>query len=162
MEPIDVDQQIKTLIDEAPQDGVTPILVEAIAPVLQQIASQLRHPHYYIVQTLDHNWTVTTLAHQTQAGVEKRVIYAFPSLKDVSTGPYPMRDPHIIALPVPTTHILFQMVALDMVDSIIFFETAGNTSVGTEIAREDVQAMVQQQLQGWQPPQRDPLPPDIA
>ena len=66
---------------------------------------------------------------------------------------------------MPVTHILFQLVALETVDSIVFFETPGNLSNGIEIRREDIQNLIQVQLKQnssaviVSPSQ---LPPDIA
>ena len=46
-----LDQQIQSLIDDAPNDGVTPGLIKAIAPALKQLALNLRHEQYYILQS---------------------------------------------------------------------------------------------------------------
>ena len=81
---MDLDRQIKVLVDEAPQDGVTPQVVAAVAPVLLLLASRLRHLQYYILQNLDRDWVVTTLSDRANPKVTKRVIYAFPTLADVS------------------------------------------------------------------------------
>jgi hypothetical protein len=157
---MDLDEQIQALIDNAPQDGSTPALVEAIAPVLKLLASRLRHPQYYVAQTLNQEWAVTTLENRTQPEQQKTVIYAYATLKDVSTGPYPMQDPQMIALPVPVTHILFQMLAMDGVDSTIFFEVPEDSSIGTEIQRQDLNDLIQVHLQSqFTEPS---LPPDIA
>jgi hypothetical protein len=158
---MDLDQQIQVLIDHAPQDGTTPRVIEAIAPVLKLIAGQLKHSQYYILQTLDQSWVMTTLSNRAQPDVEKNVIYAFPTLKDAQ--PYAQQDPQVMALPVPVAHILFQMVAMDMVSSTVFFELSGNLAAGTEVRREDLQNLINTQLQHSQgviPHQ--PLPPDIA
>ncbi|MBW4522781.1 MAG: hypothetical protein KME16_24340 [Scytolyngbya sp. HA4215-MV1] len=166
---MNLDQQIQVLIDDAPQDDVTPQLVRTIAPVLKQLAQQLRHSQYYVLQTLDQNWVLTTLSNRTQPDVQKNIIYAFPTLKDVTIGPSPLQDPQLIALPTPVTHILFQMLAMERVDSTIFFETPGNTATGTEIRRQDLQNLVQIQIQATSQPQKPSgfgsnlhLPPDIA
>lgn len=159
---MDIDQQIQELIDDAPQDGSTPTLVATIAPVLKILASQLRHTQYYIVQTLDQNWAITALENRAEPGLEKNVIYAFSNLRDVSTGPYPMHDPQMIALPIPVTHIIFQMLATEMIHSVIFFDAPGNTAAGTEIQREQLSELIESHL--WQT-QRSPeatLPPNIA
>jgi hypothetical protein len=66
-----------------------------------------------------------------------------------------------MALPVPVTHIIFQMLAMKPIDSIIFFETPGNVNTGIEVRREDVQTMIQTQLRQTQPPPST-LPPNIA
>ena len=159
---MNIDQQIQELIDDAPQDGSTPILVATIAPVLKFLAAQLRHTQYYIVQTLDQNWAITALENRTQPGLEKNVIYAFSNLKDVSAGPCPIQDPQMMALPLPVTHILFQMLATEMIHSIIFFDAPGNTSTGTEIRREQLNELIEAHLQQAQPTIGTPLPPDIA
>jgi hypothetical protein len=158
---LSLDAQLQELIDDAPQDGVTPALIEAIAPILMQLASQLQHLDYYIAQTLERNWAVTLLNHETQSGVQKQIIYAFPNLKDVSSGPYPMKDPQMIALPIPVIHILFQIVAMETIDSVVFFEIPGNTMVGTEIKREELQALIQAQLMQQAIPD-SVIPSDIA
>jgi hypothetical protein len=159
---MNIDQQIQELIDDAPQDGSTPTLVATIAPVLKFLASQLRHAQYYIVQTLDQNWAITTLENRAQPGLEKNVIYAFSNLKDVSAGPYPMHDPQMIALPIPVTHVLFQMLATEMIHSVIFFDAPGNTTAGTEIERDQLSALIESHLVQTQQAPGATLPPDIA
>jgi len=161
---MDLEQQIQVLIDNAPQDGTTPKVVEALAPVLKLLANQLRHLEYHILQTLDQDWVLTTLSNRAQPDVEKNVIYAFPTLKDAADF-QSVSDPQIIALPVPVTHILFQMLAIDTVSSLVFFDTPGNLATGTEVRRDDLQNLIQTQLQQLQSvPRSDPsnLPPDIA
>ncbi len=155
-----LDAQIQDLIDHAPQDDTTPALVAAISPVLKELAGRLRHLQYYVAQTLDGSWAVTLLSHEAHPDLQKQVIYAYPSLKDVSSGPYPMQDPQMIALPIPVTHILFQMAAMETVDSIIFFEVPGDITVGTEIQRADLQALIQAQLRHQ--PASPGIPPNIA
>ncbi|XHX78093.1 MAG: hypothetical protein RBJ76_27305 [Stenomitos frigidus ULC029] len=159
---MNIDQQIQELINDAPQDGNTPALVTAIAPVLKSLASQLRHVQYYIVQTLDQDWAITALQNQAQPELEKNVIYAFSTLKDVSNSPYPMHDPQMIALPIPVTHILFQMLAMEIIHSLIFFDTPGNTTTGTEIQREHLSELIESHLTQTQDVSDLTLPPDIA
>ncbi|MEB3336753.1 MAG: hypothetical protein VKJ46_04770 [Leptolyngbyaceae bacterium] len=156
---MDLDQQIQVLIKNAPQDGTTPKIVTAIAPALTLLAQQLKHLQYYILQTLDQSWVLTTLSNRAQPQVEKRVIYAFPTLKDVTAGPQSLKDPQVIALPVPVTHILFQMTAMETIDSTIFFETPGDTVKGTEIRRQELQDLIQTQLKQSLVKQ---VPPNIA
>jgi hypothetical protein len=156
---MDIDQQIQALIDDAPQDGRTPAAIEAIAPVLKGIAAQLKHPQYYVLQNLQQQWVVTTLNHLNQAGVNKQVIYAFPSLKDVSSDAQSLKDPDILAIPVPVTHILFQLIAMQTVDSLVFFEVPGNASTALEVTRQNFQDLIKLQLQGTQ---KASIPPDIA
>lgn len=159
---MDLDQQIQLLINSAPQDGATPDLVQAIAPVLKQLAGRLRHAQYYIPQTVDQEWAITVLENPTQPAEEKTVIYAYATLKDVSLGPYLMQDPLMMALPVPVTHILFQMLAMDTVHSAIFFETPGDPNFGTEIQRQELTDTAQAHLLKSQAIGEPTLPPDIA
>jgi hypothetical protein len=157
---MDLQAQIQLLIDNAPQDGITPQIVAAIAPVLSAIASSLRHPQYYILQHLESGWVLTTLSNRTNPDLEKRVIYAFPTLQDVPSSASAGLDPQIIAAPLPVTHILFQLVALEPVDSIVFFETPGISNNGVEIQRSELQNLIQQQLQ--QHRSSSQIPPNIA
>lgn len=161
---MDLEQQIQVLIDNAPQDGVTPNVVKAIAPVLTLLASQLRHLEYHVLQTLDRGWVLTTLSNRAQPEVEKNVLYAFPSVKDAADF-QSVSDPQIIAAVVPVTHILFQMLAIDTVTSTVFFDIPGNLAAGTEVRRDDLQQLIRTQLQQiGSAPRSYPsnLPPDIA
>ncbi|GAA6622269.1 hypothetical protein NUACC26_080910 [Scytonema sp. NUACC26] len=157
---MDLQAQIQLLIDNAPKDGVTPQLVTAIAPVLIAIAQKLRRSQYYILQNLDGSWVLTTLSNRANPQLEKRVIYAFPTLQDVPRKSNAGLDPQLVATPVPVTHILFQLVAMEPVDSIVFFETSGINSDGVEIRRADLENLIQQKLQ--QNRKNMQIPPDIA
>lgn len=162
---MDLDKQIQLLIDNAPQDGLTSRVVAAIAPVLKLLAGQLRHSQYYILQSLDQSWVLTTLSNRTNPDVEKRVVYAFPTLQDTSVVLAAGLDPQVIAVTIPVTHILFQLVALETVDSTVFFETPGDLTTGIEVRREDLQNLIQVQLkQTPSAPIISPsqLPPNIA
>lgn len=163
---MNLDEQIQQLINDAPLDGVTPRLILAIAPGLKLLASRLRHLQYYILQNLEQDWIVTTLSDRANPEIEKSVVYAFPSLPDISAIPFAQLDDlQIVAFPLPVTHILFQLISLETVDSLVFFETPGDFNTGIEIKREDLQSLVQTQLKRSSftpitPPNQ--LPPDIA
>lgn len=161
---MDLDQQLQELVAQAPPDGTTPKAIEAIAPVLKLLANQLSHLNYYVLQTLDGGWVLTTLSNRAQPEVEKNVIYVFATLKDAADF-QSVSDPQIVAMPVPVTHILFQMLAIDTAHSIVFFDTPGNLTAGTEVRRDDLQQAMQTQLkQIRSAPSSHPsnLPPDIA
>lgn len=158
--PMDLDQQIQSLIQNAPAEANIAAAVRAIAPALQEVARQLRHLQYYILQNLEEQWVMTTLSHRTQPDVVQTVIHAFPTLKDAFSGPYTNRDPQLMAVPMPVIHILFQMVAMPTLDSIIFFEIPGDHSTGIEVCRQDIQRLIQQSLQPTQVPRV--IPPDLA
>lgn len=158
LQVMNLDQQIQSLIDDAPNDGVTPGLIKAIAPGLKQLALNLRHEQYYILQSLDSDWLVTTIRNREE--IEKRVIYALPTLQDsFATSSAPFKD-QLVALPMPVIHILFQLVALESVDSIIFLENPGEATTGYEIKPQDIRKLIQVQIK----PQSlyNQIPPDIA
>ncbi len=157
---MDINIQIQSLIDNAPQDGITPQLIAAIAPVLKAIAQQLRHHQYYILQNLQESWVVTTLSNRTNSALQKRVIYAFPSLKDISASSSAGLDAQVTAVPMPVIDILFQLVALESVDSILFLETHGTDAETVEIRRTELQKKIQSQLK--KAPSSGYIPPDIA
>lgn len=157
---MDLDIQIQSLIDDAPQDGITPQLIAAIAPVLNAHAQQLRHHQYYILQNLEKSWFVTTLSNRTNSALQKRVIYAFPSLKDVSIDSSSGLDHQVTAELMPVIHILFQLVALESVDSIVFIGTPNTDTDCVEIWRSELQHKIQQQLKNAPPKGYDS--PDIA
>lgn len=159
---MNLEQQIQALIKNAPQDGHTPQVVEAITPALKLLAQQLQHLQYFILQTVSQNWVLTTLGHQTQSELEKRVIYAFPTLKDASSS---IVEEHVMATPVPVIHILFQMIAIESLDSLVFFESPGNLTAATEVKREDVQKLINiylQQYQASSSSNSSKIPPNIA
>lgn len=153
---MNLDRQIQSLIDDAPDDGITPRIVNAIAPGLKQLATKLRHKQYFIVQSLDGDWVVTTISDRQKPKSEQRVIYAFPTLQDIPKT----TDSQLIAVPMPVTHILFQLLALETVDSIIFLEIPGDANTGYEIKRADMQKLVQVQLKPKSP--FNQIPPDLA
>ncbi len=162
---MDLDQQIQALINNAPEDGTTPEVIKAIAPGLKMIAQQLQYLHYYIVQTLDEHWVLTTLSNLKQPHLKKRVIYAYPSLEDASIANTSNTSPVNVAL-LPVISILFQTVAIPMLDSIIFFDTPGCVESGTEVKQEEIQNLIRSYLQQYQKTQPQPrsrsIPPNLA
>jgi hypothetical protein len=154
---MDLDQQIQALIEKAPRDGSTPQILQAIAPALVLIAQQLQHLEYSILQAVDQSWAIVVLSNLKEPGREKKVIYAWTSLKDASQAAAAAGD-RLRPVLLPVTHILFQMIALEGLDSIVFFESPGNQEVGTEIPREQVQNLISVYLQQY----RSAPPPDIA
>lgn len=153
---MDLQPQVQTLIDEAPQEGGMPAAIRIIAPLLKELAEQrLKFEQYYILQNLQGNWQLTTLQHRQKPGLEKTVVYGFANLQDATRS---SRSADLVALPVPVIPLLFQLLALEPVDSILFLETAGDLDTGEEITRQELQQLVQKALK-----QQQPSPPiDIA
>lgn len=153
---MDLQPQMQALIDEAPQEGGMPAAIRVIAPLLQELAEQrLTFEQYYILQNLQGNWQLTTLQHRQKPGLEKTVVYGFANLQDATRS---SRSADLVALPVPVIPLLFQLLALEPVDSILFLETAGDLDKGEEITRYELQQLIQKALG-----QNQPAPPmDIA
>ena len=159
------DQQLQVLIKNAPQDGVTPKVIEkAVAPVLKMFAQELQHVEYYILQNFQKNWVVTTLQNRTTPNIQKKVIYAFTTLEDAQTF-QGIKEPNIIATPIAVTHIIFQLFAMKEVDSLVFMEQAGNLTSGSEVHQKDLQKAIQSQLQKFTQEQQQKsnnIPPNFA
>ncbi|MBP0000980.1 MAG: hypothetical protein J7641_18605 [Cyanobacteria bacterium SID2] len=158
---MNLDRQIQTLIENAPRDGSTPQAIEAISPVLKAFAERLRHAEYYILQTPEGNWLTTTLSNRANPDLEKTVVYGFPHLDDAQASHPQTSERQLIALALPVTHLLFQLLALDRVDSLIFFEVPGRPETGAEVKRSDIQQAVSLQLQNYLQQQRK-IPPNWA
>lgn len=159
-----LDQQIQVLIDDAAKNNVAPDVIRAIAPVLKAFAQRLSHSEYFVVQNLNQQWVITILNRKQpdQSNVEKRMIYAYSALDDVKKGPTPMQmnDPNLMAIPMPITHILFQLFSMKQIESVIFLDTPGQPSRGVEVRRQDVDLAIKMQLQQTQGV--GTVPPDIA
>lgn len=161
---MDLDRQIQVLVDEAPQDGITPALVAGVASALKQLAASLRHLEYYILENPEQGWVFATLSNRAQPDLQKKVVYAFPTFNDAIDFQQ-VPDPQVIAKAMPVTHILFQMFAMDIVDSTIFLETPGNNTAGEEVSRARLLSLVQTHLRRLKSkPKAKPrqLPSDIA
>lgn len=89
----DLQAQIQTLVQNAPNDGVTGPTLEAIAPVLITFAERLKHRQYYILQNLSKSWVMTTLSNRLEPNVRKNVLYGFATLKDAASDPNTAKIP---------------------------------------------------------------------
>jgi hypothetical protein len=156
---MDLDAQIADLVQGAPGNALPTGAVEAIAPTLKAIAGQLKYDQYYILQTLEQGWVMTTLSSREQPDIRKNVVYAFPSLDDARTSSASAKDPQVMALPVPITHILFQMLAMKPVHSVVFLEGSGKAGQGVEVRRQDIESLIQAQLKQTQ---GGSAPPNLA
>ncbi len=155
----EIQAQVQALVANAPQDRQTLIGVQAIAPVLEQIAQRLNHPVYCLLQSLDQRWQVTTLQHRQQPEREKTVIYAYADRQAAIRAGQSQFDRQLLVVPQPLIQLLFQMLSLEGIDSLIFLEDSGNLNVVHEITRLEIQQAVQTQLQKLV--QSTP-PPDLA
>ncbi|MFM7364800.1 MAG: hypothetical protein ACKO11_09970 [Cuspidothrix sp.] len=157
---MNLEAQIQLLIDNAPRDDMTPQLMVSISPVLIAIAQKLRHHQYFILQNSKQDWVLTTLSSRANPGIEKQVIYAFPTIQDISLILDAGRDPHLLPTSMYVTQILFQLVAMKPVDSLVFIETPGTLTNLVEVSRLELESQIQRQLQKSRG--RKIIPPNIA
>jgi hypothetical protein len=157
---MELDAQVDLLVRNAQDNGLSPVAITTIAPVLLAVAGQLRHGQYYVLQTLEQGWVMTTLTHRNQPDSQKNIVYAYPSLKDATESQANNLDPQVMALPVPVVHILFQLLAMKPVDSLIFCETPGQNGQRLEVRRQDLEFLVQSRLH--EPSPGAVIRPDLA
>lgn len=160
-----LERQLKLLLDEAPQYGVpVPVMQQAVIPALKQLAAQLSHANYYVVQTAAGDWILTVLMHHKTPQLEKKVIYAFASREDAVKFHKNSEQP-VETVSVPLANLLFELFALERVDSIIFMDLPGNLETGKEMPRSALQAIIQERLKKLSPSSKqrtNQTPPDIA
>ena len=150
---MELKQQLQVLVDEAAEYGIAPAIIEkAIAPVFEVVARQLQHLEYYVLQNLSEDWVISVISNDDR---EKKVIYAFTTVRDAKFKIGQESD--VVAISLPVVQILFRLFSVGQIDSIIFFDRSANTSGGVELKRRDLQNSLQQQLQ-----QLKATPSDIA
>ena len=141
-----LEKQLQIIIDDAAEHNVPPMVIKkAIAPVLRLLAEQLHHLEYYVLQNLAEDWVLTTIANP-KLQLEKKVIYAFVSVRDAAAF-QDSANPDLIATPIPIVQLLFRLFSLQQVDSIIFLEDSQNLNRGIEIERERLSKLIQQQIE---------------
>jgi secreted protein with Ig-like and vWFA domain len=141
-----LEQQLKNLIQEAPQYGVpSPIMENGVVPVLKSYGQKLRHDQYYLRQTKDDNLILTVLSSNQHPELEKKVIYAFPSSEDAAKFK-DTNNTNIVAQVFPLGQILFQMFTMKDVDSIVFIDDIQDAKHSTEIHCRELQTAINQQL----------------
>ena len=140
---MDIEKQIQTLIDEAP-DQTTGEAIALVAPLLKEIAEQLPTELYYVLQSLGQGWVMTTLRGRQDPKATKTVVYAYPSLEAAALSA--ADNPQMMALPHPSTHLLFQLLSMKQVDSIIFMQKKGKGQ-GVEVPRTMLEQVMRSQLQ---------------
>jgi len=145
---MNLDQQLRNLINEAPEYGVPAIIMEhGVIPVISAYAHQLDYSKYYLRQTLENNLVLTILGTDKHPEVEKRVIYAFPTVEDAAKFPdTKINDANVIAQEIPVSQILFQMFTMKEVDSVIFVEKPENYQQSKEIFCNKLQSAIQHNL----------------
>lgn len=157
---MNLDEQIQSLIDGAP-DLESRTTVMAIAPILQQVAATLPQSAYYICQSPQGDWAITTLRHR-QKNLEIRVIYAFTQIQDIhkfERGLLKLGS----AVKMPIVQLLFDLLAFPEIDRIVFLNNSQHLDRGQEISRQDLETAIVRELQQAIPSQQtSSLPPDVC
>ncbi|MEB3164137.1 MAG: hypothetical protein VKK80_12980 [Prochlorothrix sp.] len=162
---MNLDAQLQALVDQAPQDGQTPDLIQAIGPGLLELAQQLRCTHYFALQSRGAQWVTTILSNRNQPDQEKTVVYAYATPEDAQRAIPGEQRLEVQVIGLPVIHLLFQLIALEPVDSLLVFEEAGDRSQALEITRSELQTLVKTHLQLYKrrlPKPTPPYPPNLA
>ena len=141
-----IEEQIEKLIAEAPQDGKTPEAMKAIAPVLQGVAKQVQHVEYFVLQSIQQNWQITTLQNKNNPDQTKVVLYGYGELKDATQAG---QAPNLIAKSIPIIDLLFQFSSLKEVDSLILWQRNQGALENLEIHQEQLNQLIQRQLEAF-------------
>ncbi|MEL7360004.1 MAG: hypothetical protein AAFN40_26160 [Cyanobacteria bacterium J06560_6] len=155
---MDIEQQLQALIDGAPPEADLQNAIKTVAPVIRNVAKQLKYAEYYILQSVSRQWLQATIAHKDSPSQPKRVVYAYPSLAAAAGDKLAKSNPGLMALPVPVAQLLFQLPSIEPVDSLIFLETEARDQA-IEVRRSDLKTLFQSQLTQKMKAQ---VPPDIA
>jgi hypothetical protein len=154
---MNLDEQVQKLIDGAP-DVESRMSVMAIAPILQQAAATLPQTTYYICQSPQGEWVITTLSSKRKPNLDVRVIYAFIRVEDVQEFDNGSLA-HSLAIEVPVIQLLFYLLAFPEIDRLVFLNNSQNLDIGKEISRQSLEDSIAQQLDRDPAPQ---LPPDVC
>lgn len=153
-----IDQQLQKLIEDAPSGANLKEAIQVVSPVIANVASQLQHLEYYILQTASRQWLQATIAHKDNPTQSKKVIYAYSSLSSAAGDKIAASNPNLMAIPVPVAQLLFQLPSITPVDSLIFLETEARDRA-IEVRRDDIKALFHSRLSQGAKRQ---VPPDIA
>ncbi|MGB3291937.1 MAG: hypothetical protein WBB01_02975 [Phormidesmis sp.] len=155
---MDIDQQLQELIEGAPPEADLRQAIKTVSPVIQAIAQQLKHPEYYILQSVNRQWLQATVARVDHPTQPKHVVYAYPSLAAAANDKLAKSNPDLMALPIPVARLLFQLPAINSIDSLIFLADDPKGQA-VEVRRADLKILFQSQLTQQIKPA---VPPDIA
>jgi hypothetical protein len=154
---MNIDQQIQSLINGAP-DPESQSSVMAIAPILQQFAATLPQTEYYISQSPQGEWAVTTLQHRQQ-NIEIKVTYAFNNIRDIQKFEASGLT-FGSAVKMPIVQLLFDLLAYPDLDRIIFLTDSNQLDRGREISRQELEAAIVKEIHNSA--NRSQLPPDVC
>lgn len=154
-----LNEQLISLIKEAPRYGVPEVVMEQIViPVINLFAQQLTHLEYYILQTPEGDWLINVLSSRQDSEKQKTVVFAFADRQDAINS---LQSSGVVGIPavLPVAELLLQLLSLSEVDSLIFWDTPGNLNEGAEISCQEFQNLIEENLSRLTAAD---IPPDIA
>jgi hypothetical protein len=159
---MNLDRQIQSLIDGAP-DPDSRASVLAIAPILQQVAATLPQTEYYICQSPQGEWAITSLQHRQQPQLEIKVIYAFTQVRDIylfAQG----KPANQVTVKIPVIQLLFDLLAFPEIDRIVFLNDSANLDRGQDISRQNLEDSIVKEMQQREIPSqsKSSFPPDVC
>lgn len=140
---MDIQAQVQTLIDEAPSDAAAQEGIQVVAVILGEVAQTFKHLQYYVLQSFQQQWQITTLQYRDQ-NVQKTVLYAYGHLADATRMG---RSEDLIAVPVPIVQLLFHFFSFNEVESLLVVDEINNPEKIQELKQEDLQTIVENALQ---------------
>ena len=158
---MNLDRQIQSLIDGAP-DPDSRASVLAIAPILQQVAATLPQTEYYICQSPQGEWAITSLQHRQQPQLEIKVVYAFTQVRDIYVFAHG-KPANQVTVKMPVIQLLFDLLAFSQIDRIVFLNDSANLDRGQDISRQALEDSIVKELQQQESIfERSSLPPDVC
>ena len=123
----ELNRQVNTLIQDAPNDRTTTQSVVTLAPLLAKFAlTRLNQAYYYLIQDPDGALLRETFIHPTQFTVEttgeETIVFAFPTLEEADLQRDNGLNTDYFAVKTPTLEILFRFWALNWCNAVIFLE----------------------------------------
>jgi hypothetical protein len=130
-----LDQQVQALLQDAPDDPEMRQITRIFIPVLKSLAAKRRHLQYYVLQTESGEWVRLSLVNRTQSNREKTVVYAFSTVEDAKMSMEMGQAPPYSPVAVAVIDLLFKFFALNLGESLVFFEQPGDRIKGFELTR---------------------------
>jgi hypothetical protein len=123
----------------------TAAIEKAIIPVIISYAKRVKRAHFFVWESSEQQWIVTTLSHRSDPSLEKRVVYAFTSTQDAKKHE-DFDDPGLRVVEVPIILIFTKLLASEDLDSIIFFPHRGNVKQGIELEKSQFLELIKNRL----------------
>jgi hypothetical protein len=144
-----LEQQVQQLVAGA-SDPQTHWAVQITGAVLQSIAEQLAHLHYWIVTSKEGYWQSVHLSNLHAPEQEKTVVYAFADLTSANIDRLQAgQADQLVCTEVAVIEILFRLLGLREIESVVFFDQSLIVDKGKEIKRSHLEKLCREQLEKY-------------